>query len=268
MLNSPNAANALDSRGNARAAANAMIRVSALTKQIGRQQILRGVDLDVETGQTLVIIGRSGSGKSVLLKHLIGLMTPTSGEVWIEGRQIVGLREREMLPIRKRVGMMFQSGALFDSMTVFENVAFPLREAGEGDQAVIREKVAEALDLVELTGHEEKMPVNISGGMKKRVALARVIINRPTCILYDEPTAGLDPIVSDSIDHLIRRLQKRFGVTSIVVTHDMKSATYIADKIAYIHEGVIYFCGTPAELTGSKDPLIQDFINGRSGETD
>ena len=246
---------------------NSMIFVSNLTKQIGTQQILRGIDLEVSSGETLVLIGRSGSGKSVLLKHLIGLMTPTSGQVWIEGRQIIGLKERELLPIRKRVGMMFQSGALFDSMTVYDNVAFPLREAGESADA-IRQKVTEALDLVELTGHEQKMPVNISGGMKKRVALARVIINRPACVLYDEPTAGLDPIVSDSIDHLIRRLQKRFGVTSIVVTHDMKSATYIADKIAYIHEGLIYFSGTPAELVSSKDPLIQDFINGRSGETD
>jgi len=245
-----------------------MISVQGLTKQIGSQQILRGVNLEVATGETLVIIGRSGGGKSVLLKHLIGLMTPTSGEVWIEGKQIVGLTERELLPIRKRVGMMFQSGALFDSMTVEENVAFPLRESGERDPKVIAQKVAEALDVVELTGHEKKMPVNISGGMKKRVALARVIVNRPACILYDEPTAGLDPIVSDSIDHLIRRLQKRFGVTSIVVTHDMKSAAYIADKIAYIHEGLIYFYGCPDELFASKDPMIRDFVNGHSGETD
>lgn len=247
---------------------NLMISVQELTKQIGSQQILRGVTLEVPAGETLVIIGRSGGGKSVLLKHLTGLMTPTSGEVWIDGTQIVGLTERQLLPIRKRVGMMFQSGALFDSMTVFENVAFPLREAGERDQKLINDKVNEALDLVDLTGHENKMPVNISGGMKKRVALARVVINRPACILYDEPTAGLDPVVSDSIDHLIRRLQKRFGVTSIVVTHDMKSATYIADKIAYIHQGLIYFSGTPNELSASKDPLIQDFIHGHSGETD
>lgn len=245
-----------------------MISVRELTKQFGSQQVLRGINLDVAAGETLVIIGRSGGGKSVLLKHLTGLMTPTSGEVWIEGRQVVGLRERELLPIRKRVGMMFQSGALFDSMTVFENVAFPLRESGERDQQVIADKVNEALELVALTGHEEKMPVNISGGMKKRVALARVIINRPACVLYDEPTAGLDPVVSDSIDHLIRRLQKRFGVTSIVVTHDMKSAMYIADKIAYIHQGLIYFIGTPEELQASCDPLIRDFVNGHSGEKD
>ncbi len=244
-----------------------MIRVVNLCKQFGTQQVLRGVNLEIKTGETLVIIGRSGCGKSVMLKHLIGLMKPTSGEVWIEGRQIVGLKERQLLPIRKRVGMMFQSGALFDSMSVWQNVAFPLREAGERDPEVIRQKVAEALEVVSLTGHEEKRPVNISGGMKKRVALARVIVNRPACVLYDEPTAGLDPVVSDSIDHLIRRLQKRFGMTSIVITHDMKSAAFIADKIAYLHQGSVYFYGTPAELMASTDPLIQDFVCGRSGES-
>ncbi len=244
-----------------------MISVANLTKQIGQQKILRGVSLEVRKGETLVILGRSGGGKSVLLKHLIGLMSPTSGEVWIEGQQIVGLKERKLLQIRKRIGMMFQSGALFDSMTVFENVAFPLRESGERNAEVIARKVNEALEVVNLKGHEEKKPENISGGMKKRVALARVIINQPSCVLYDEPTAGLDPVVSDSIDHLIRRLQKRLGMTSIVVTHDMKSAAFIADKIAYIHEGLIYFSGTPAELMASKDPLIADFVEGRSHET-
>lgn len=243
-----------------------MISVRGLTKQIGTQKILRGIDLEVAQGETLVILGRSGGGKSVLLKHLIGLMKPTSGEVWIEGKQIVGLKERALLPIRKRVGMMFQSGALFDSMTVAENVAFPLRESGERNASAINEKVEEALAVVDLTGHEDKKPENISGGMKKRVALARVIINQPACVLYDEPTAGLDPVVSDSIDHLIRRLQKRMGMTSIVITHDMKSATFIADRIAYLHEGRIYFTGTPKELMASTDPLIEDFVRGRSHE--
>ncbi len=242
------------------------IAVRDLNKQIGEQKILRGVNLEVLRGETLVVLGRSGCGKSVLLKHLIGLMHPTSGEVWITGRQIVGLNERELLDIRKRIGMMFQSGALFDSMTVWENVAFPLREAGERDPKVIATKVAEALEVVNLTGHEEKKPQNISGGMKKRVALARGIINSPSCVLYDEPTAGLDPVVSDSIDHLIRRLQKRLGVTSIVVTHDMKSAAFIADKVAYLYEGQVYFYGTYSELVASSDPLISDFVNGRSHE--
>ena len=245
-----------------------MISVSGLTKRIASQQILNGIDLHVASGEALVIIGRSGSGKSVLLKHLIGLMTPTSGEVWIEGKQIVGLSERQLMPIRRTVGMMFQGGALFDAMTVEENVAFPLREAGERDAETIQKKVFEALDVVDLTGHEKKMPVNLSGGMKKRVALARVVIARPNCVLYDEPTAGLDPVVSDSINHLIRRLQKRFGVTSIVVTHDMKCAAHVADRIAYLHEGRIYFDGSPADLMASQDPLIQDFVQGRSGDTD
>lgn len=245
-----------------------MLSVEKLTKQIGGQQILRGVDLQVAPGETLVIIGRSGSGKSVLLKHLIGLMTPTSGKVFIEGRQIVGLKERQLLPIRKTVGMMFQGCALFDAMTVEENVAFPLHEAGERNPEVIRAKVAESLDVVDLTGHEQKLPVNLSGGMKKRVALARVVITRPNNVLYDEPTAGLDPVVSDSINHLIRRMQKRFGVTSIVVTHDMKCAAHVADKVAFLHEGAIYFYGAFADLIASEDPLIQDFIQGRSGDSD
>jgi len=245
-----------------------VLSVVGLTKQIGDQKILCGIDLEVASGETLVIIGRSGSGKSVLLKHLIGLMTPTSGNVSIEGRQIVGLSERQLLPIRKTIGMMFQGCALFDAMTVEENVAFPLREAGERNVEVIHNKVAEALDVVDLTGHEQKLPVNLSGGMKKRVALARVVITHPHCVLYDEPTAGLDPVVSDSINHLIRRLQKRFGVTSIVVTHDMKCAAHVADKVAFLHEGAIYFYGAFADLMASEDTLIQDFVQGRSGDRD
>ena len=245
-----------------------MLSVEGLTKQIDGQQILRGIDLQVAAGETLVIIGRSGSGKSVLLKHLIGLMIPTSGKVYIEGRQIVGLKERQLLPLRKTVGMMFQGCALFDAMTVEENVAFPLHEAGERNPEVLRAKVAQALEVVDLTGHEQKLPVNLSGGMKKRVAMARVVIAHPHCILYDEPTAGLDPVVSDSINRLIRRLQKRFGVTSIVVTHDMKCASHVADKVAFLHEGAIYFYGAFTELMASEDPLIQDFIEGRSGDPD
>jgi phospholipid/cholesterol/gamma-HCH transport system ATP-binding protein len=242
----------------------AMIAVRGLTKSIGEQEILRGIDLDVAKGETLVIIGRSGGGKSVLLKHLVGLMHPDAGEIWIDGQNIIGLDERKLAAIRKKVGILFQSGALFDSMTVEENIAFPLREAGERDPKVIREKVREILDVIELEGQENKMPVNLSGGMKKRVGLARSIIRQPSCVLYDEPTAGLDPVVSDSINQLIRRLQQRYHVTSIVVTHDMKSAFHIADHIAYLHEGRIYFYGTSAELQASNDKLIQDFLLGRS----
>jgi phospholipid/cholesterol/gamma-HCH transport system ATP-binding protein len=244
-----------------------MIAVRSLTKSIGEQKILRGIDLDVATGETLVIIGRSGGGKSVLLKHLIGLMLPDAGEIWIEGQNIIGLNERQLAPIRRKVGILFQGGALFDSMTVEENIGFPLREAGERDEKVIREKVNEMLEVIEMEGQQSKMPVNLSGGMKKRVGLARSIIRRPSCVLYDEPTAGLDPVVSDSINQLIRRLQERLHVTSVVVTHDMKSAFHIADHIAYLHEGRIYFHGTCEELERSTDRLIQDFLIGRSEES-
>ncbi len=243
---------------------SAMLAVRGLTKSIGTQEILRGVDLDVPKGETLVIIGRSGGGKSVLLKHLVGLMQPDAGEIWIEGQNIIGLSERKLAAIRRKVGILFQGGALFDSMTVEENIAFPLREAGERDSKVIREQVNEMLEVIELEGQQKKMPVNLSGGMKKRVGLARSIIRRPSCILYDEPTAGLDPVVSDSINRLIRRLQERYHVTSVVVTHDMKSAFHIADHIAYLHEGRVYFHGTSAELERSGDTLIQDFLLGRS----
>ena len=243
-----------------------MIAVRDLTKQIGQQEILRGVNLDVARGETLVIIGRSGGGKSVLLKHIVGLTQPNSGEIWIEGQNITGMRERELGLIRQKVGILFQGAALFDSMTVEENIAFPLREAGERNPNILRERVREMLEVVELEGQETKMPVSLSGGMKKRVGLARSIIRRPKCVLYDEPTSGLDPVVSDSINHLIVRLQQRLGVTSIVVTHDMKSAMHVANHIAYLHEGRIYFYGAPSELQGTTDPLLQDFLLGRSEE--
>jgi phospholipid/cholesterol/gamma-HCH transport system ATP-binding protein len=192
------------------------------------------------------------------------LMKPDAGEIWIEGQNIIGMSERKLASIRQKVGILFQGSALFDSMTVAENISFPLREAGERDPKILRKKVSEILEVMELSGEEEKMPVNLSGGMKKRVGLARSIIRQPSCILYDEPTSGLDPVVSDSINKLIRRLQERLGVTSIVVTHDMKNAFHVADRIAYLHEGRIYFHGTAEELRQSNDQLIQDFLVGRS----
>ena len=215
------------------------LRVRGLTKRLGGHEVLRGVDLEVAAGQTLVIIGRSGGGKSVFLKHLIGLLQPDAGEIVVEGENIVGLSERRLAPVRRKVGILFQHGALFDSLTVADNVAFPLRESGERHPATVAAAVREALEVVNLDGQQDKMPVDLSGGMRKRVALARAVITRPRCILYDEPTAGLDPVVSDSIDRLIRRLQRRFGVTSVVVTHDMKSAFAIADRIAYLKTGRI-----------------------------
>ena len=237
-----------------------MIDVRGLAKRIGRQEILRGVDLTVAKGETLVIIGRSGGGKSVLLKHLIGLMQPDAGEVWIDGENIIGLTERKLAPIRLKVGILFQGGALFDSMTVEENIAFPLHEAGERDSKKVGEKVREMLEVIELEGEEKKMPVNLSGGMKKRVGLARSIIRRPSCVLYDEPTAGLDPVVSDSINQLIRRLQKRFGVTSIVVTHDTRFAKKLADRVVLLHGGKAHFFGTMEEMERSDDPVLREFL--------
>src|SRR6201987_591369 len=243
---------------------SSMIAVRALAKRIGQQEILCGVDLEVATGETLAIIGRSGGGKSVLLKHLVGLMTPDAGEIWIQGQNIIGMNERQLGEIRKKVGILFQSGALFDSMTVEDNIAFPLREAGERDAKVLHARVAEMLEVMEMEGQEDKMPESLSGGMKKRVGLARAIIRRPSCVLYDEPTAGLDPVVADSINKLIRCLQGRFGITSVVVTHDMKSAFDVADQIVYLHQGSVNFHGTPSELKQSNDPLIQEFLLGRS----
>jgi phospholipid/cholesterol/gamma-HCH transport system ATP-binding protein len=245
-----------------------MIVVRDLYKQIGSEHVLRGIDLEVNKGETCVVIGRSGGGKTVLLKHFIGLMKPTSGEVRVDGENIADLAERKLGAVRKKVGILFQSGALFDSMNVGENIAFPLREAGLRDPAVLRQRVAEALDMVDLAGEEKKMPENLSGGMRKRVSLARTIVGRPSCILYDEPTTGLDPVATDSINHLIRRLQKRLKVTSVVVTHDMKTAFYTGDEIAFLHEGRIYFRGTAEELRASSDSVIRDFIEGRSGVTD
>ncbi|MGB8168021.1 MAG: ABC transporter ATP-binding protein [Chthoniobacteraceae bacterium] len=245
-----------------------MISVRNLYKTLGTQEVLRGVDLEIKRGDTCVILGRSGCGKSVLLKHLIGLFKPTSGEVWVDGEEITHLEERKLGFVRKKVGILFQSAALFDSMNVEDNLAFPLREHGVKDAAEIRDRVAEALEMVDLAGEQKKMPENLSGGMRKRVGLARTIVSRPACILYDEPTTGLDPIASDSINHLIRRLQKKLSVTSVVVTHDMKTAFNTGDQITYLYEGKMYFDGTADQLRSSQDATIQDFILGRSGDSD
>jgi len=244
-----------------------LIHVQNLVQRLGSQDILRGLTLDVLPGETLVLLGKSGGGKSVFLRHLVGLMRPVSGSIVFEGQEITKLKERELEPVRRKIGMLFQDGALFDSMNVFDNVAFPLRERGERIPAVVREKVAQSLAMVNMTGHDHKMPVNLSGGMRKRVALARAIISPPDVILYDEPTAGLDPIVSDSINRLIRRLQSQLHVTSLVVTHDMTSCNHVADRVALLDEGRIRFLGTTADLREARDPVVRDFVDGRSGET-
>lgn len=243
-----------------------LIQVRDLVQKIGRQEILRGFNLDIHAGETLVLLGKSGGGKSVFLRHLIGLMKPISGQILFEGQDIAKLNERQLEPVRRKIGMLFQDGALFDSLTVFDNVAFPLRERGERDPKIIYQKVQDSLAMVNMLGHDKKMPVNLSGGMRKRVALARAIISPPDVILYDEPTAGLDPIVSDSINKLIRRLQKQLSVTSVVVTHDMVSCNHIADRVAMLNEGKTYFHGTLKELHNTQDRTIRDFIEGRAPE--
>ena len=245
-------------------AGDPLISVRDLVQKIGPQEILRGFSLEIFQGETLVLLGKSGGGKSVFLRHLIGLMKPISGQILFEGRDIAAMKERELVPIRRKIGMLFQDGALFDSMNVYDNVAFPLREHGQKNEKIVREKVHEALALVNMSGNDKKMPVNLSGGMRKRVALARAIISPPQVILYDEPTAGLDPIVSDSINRLIRRLQEQLSVTSIVVTHDMISCYKIADRVALLNEGRRHFYGTLDELRDTQDEIVRDFVDGRS----
>jgi phospholipid/cholesterol/gamma-HCH transport system ATP-binding protein len=245
-----------------------MIETRELTKSFGGRPVLRGVSFTVQEGETLVVLGRSGCGKSVVLKHLIGLLKPDSGEVLVDDEPITQLPERQLTHVRRKVGMLFQSAALFDSMSVEQNLSFPLHEQGLHDEAEIHRRVEEALEMVDLPGEQKKMPSELSGGMRKRVGLARTIIGRPRCLLYDEPTTGLDPITSDSINHLIRRLQRKLGVTSIVVTHDMKTAFHCADRVAFLHEGRLHFLGTTQELAASKDAVITDFIEGRSGDSD
>ncbi len=240
------------------------IKIEDVHKAFGTQEVLRGMNLEVQRGESMVIIGGSGTGKSVTLKHIMGLLQPDRGRVVVDGTEVNGLPERKLGPIRRKIGILFQDGALFDSFNVAENVAFPLFEAGLRDRKEIFERVREALSVVNLEAHLAKMPNNLSGGMRKRVSLARAIVTHPECILYDEPTSGLDPVVSDQINILIREMQSRYKVTSLVVTHDMKSAYHVGDRIAFAREGRVYFLGKPSDIKASKDPIVQDFIEGRS----
>jgi phospholipid/cholesterol/gamma-HCH transport system ATP-binding protein len=241
-----------------------MIEVRDLHKQFGSQRVLQGVDFSVERGEAIVIIGRSGCGKSILLKHLIGLLQPDRGNVVVDGQSLAGLDERRLLRVRRRFGMLFQGSALFDSLTVAENVGFALRQAGRLSEKEIRREVATALEMVDLPGTEEKRPAQLSGGMRKRVGLARAIIYKPDIILYDEPTTGLDPIVADSIDRLIVRICDRLKVTSIAVTHDMRSASRIGRRILLLEGGRIHVSATPEELFNSTDPVVHRFVHGIS----
>ena len=239
-----------------------MIEVRDLTKSFGAQLVLDSVGFKIENGESVAIIGRSGSGKSVLLKHLIGLLQPDTGEVLIDGENIVPMNERQLLRVRRKFGMLFQSAALFDSMTVAENVAFGLRRHEHLTEAEIGRRVAGTLEMVDLPGTEDKNPAELSGGMRKRVGLARAIIYEPQIVLYDEPTTGLDPIVSDSIDQLILRVRDRLKVTTVVVTHDMRTARRIGQRVLMLHDKKIYASGTADEIFASQDPVVRQFIDG------
>jgi phospholipid/cholesterol/gamma-HCH transport system ATP-binding protein len=236
------------------------IEFRGLHKSFGPNHVLKGIDLSIRKGETVVILGGSGSGKSVLLRHTIGLHRPDQGEVWVAGTEISGFDEDEMMPVRRKVGMLFQGGALFDSMDVFENIAFALREHTEMDEAAISARVRELLDLVELEEVEELMPSDLSGGMRKRVALARAIALSPEAILYDEPTTGLDPIRADAINRLIINLQRALNMTSVVVTHDIQSAFMVGDRIAFLYEGMLEFVGSVDEARTTKDPRLKEFL--------
>lgn len=240
------------------------ITITDLHKSFGANHVLRGVDLAVEQGESLVVIGGSGSGKSVLIKHIIGLLKPDRGSIEVNGQEVTTMAERELKELRKRFGMLFQAAALFDSLTVGENVAFPLVEHTRARRSEIAERVRETLALVGLPDAEHLYPAELSGGMKKRVGLARALVMEPEVILYDEPTTGLDPIMADAINDLIVEMRERLAITSIAITHDMVSAYKIGHRLAMLYQGEIIFTGTPQECKNTDDPMVRQFITGSS----
>jgi phospholipid/cholesterol/gamma-HCH transport system ATP-binding protein len=239
-----------------------MIEACDLKKSFGGHEVLDGVSFRIEDGESVAIIGRSGGGKSVLLKQLIGLLKPDAGEVRIDGENITPMNERQLLRIRRKFGMVFQGAALFDSMTVAENVAFGLRRHEHLTETEVTRRVAEVLEVVDLPGTENKKPAELSGGMRKRVGLARAIIYEPQIVLYDEPTTGLDPIVADSIDKLIMRAHGRLKITTVVVTHDMRTARRVGQRVMLLHDKKIYATGKPDDFFASQDPVVRQFIDG------
>jgi len=239
-----------------------MIEITDLYKSFGSLQVLRGVNLTVEKGESMTVIGGSGSGKSVLIKHIIGLLFPDRGQVSVDGQVLNNLDEEGLNDVRKKFGMLFQGAALFDSLTVWENVGFGLKQHTKMSDKEIRAIATQKLALVGLKDVEDKMPVDLSGGMKKRVGLARAIAMDPQIILYDEPTTGLDPITADAINDLIIDLRKKLGVTSVAITHDMHSAYKISDRIAMLYKGEIQEIGTPEEIKGTTNPIVKQFITG------
>jgi phospholipid/cholesterol/gamma-HCH transport system ATP-binding protein len=241
-----------------------MITIRGLSKRLGRKIVLDGLDLDVDQGETLVVLGPSGTGKSVLLKHIIGLMRPDAGSIVVGGEEIVGMSEPDLDRIRHKFGMLFQGAALFDSMTVGENVGLSLLEHTRLPAPEIRRRVSERLEWVGLKDVEAMKPASLSGGMKKRVGLARAMAMDPRIILYDEPTTGLDPITGDVINQLIRAMQQRLGVTSVVVTHDLMSAYTVGDRLAMLYGGRVVFTGTPEQVRHTDHPMVRQFIEGSS----
>jgi phospholipid/cholesterol/gamma-HCH transport system ATP-binding protein len=239
-----------------------MIQIRDLKKNFNGLTVLDSVSFRIENGESVAIIGRSGCGKSVLLKHLIGLLKPDEGEVLIDGENIVPMNERQLLRVRRKFGMLFQGSALFDSMTVAENVAFGLRRHENLTELEIARRVANALDVVDLPGTEDKNPAELSGGMRKRVGLARAIVYEPQIVLYDEPTTGLDPIVSDSIDKLMMRVRDQLRVTTVVVTHDMRTARQVGNRVLMMHGRTIYAIGKPEDFFASQDPVVRQFVDG------
>jgi len=245
-----------------------VIRVEGVCKRFGSHEVLRNIDLDVRRGTSVVILGESGCGKSVLLKCIIGLLRPDCGRVLYEGRDLCCMRERDKVEVRRHFGMLFQGAALFDSLSVAENVAFPLVRHTALSKAEIDRIVAEKLELVGLPGTQAKMPAELSGGMKKRVGLARAIAMDPEVILYDEPTTGLDPIMADQINDLIVKMERALGVTSFVVTHDMDSATKVGDRLVMMYSGNFIFDGTPEEIMISRDRMVRSFVRGDASMRD
>lgn len=239
-----------------------MITIINLHKRFGENYVLRGVDLEVKRGESVTVIGGSGSGKSVLLKHIIGILRPDQGEVLIDGTNLTELSESELYTVRKKFGMLFQAAALFDSLSVWENVGFAFLRTGIFSERDIKEIAVEKLKLVGLVGVEDLMPAELSGGMKKRVGLARAIAHNPEILLYDEPTTGLDPIMADAINELIVQMREKLNVTSVTITHDMQSAYKISDRIAMLYQGKIIETGTPDEIRKTRNPIVRQFITG------